>query len=236
MEERISSIAREMLSNNLEISVLDIGPGYKDYFRSIPSGQIKRDIVEYDSDIIKWQVGIGCKNVFNWNLNNLDQCYLDQTYDLIILIEVLEHVENPGYVLSWLLKRLKTNGKIVITVPTRYSEKLMFCLNSDYNKYTLFPHVNFFNKAMLKNAVRFSGGQILAFKTINFGYLVYHSLLHSCHFNHNVSDGRIEGRVVHILHDVIVNGISRLARLFNCKSSIIGRNYFLILTSSQNNG
>jgi SAM-dependent methyltransferase len=45
----------------------------------------------------------------------------DKTYDLIVLGEVLEHVNNPGLLLDEMAKVLDPGGRIVVTVPNAYN-------------------------------------------------------------------------------------------------------------------
>lgn len=45
----------------------------------------------------------------------------DSTFDLIILGEVLEHVNNPGLLLAEMAKVLRPGGRVVVTVPNAFN-------------------------------------------------------------------------------------------------------------------
>ena len=45
----------------------------------------------------------------------------DSTFDLIVLGEVLEHVNNPGLLLDEMAKVLRPGGRVVVTVPNAYN-------------------------------------------------------------------------------------------------------------------
>lgn len=64
----------------------------------------KRDDIKSDYNI----------NIFDKNLNNV----VTQKFDLIFLVEVLEHTEKPWEVEKIIKTLLKPNGKLVITVPS----------------------------------------------------------------------------------------------------------------------
>ncbi|MCW8914463.1 MAG: class I SAM-dependent methyltransferase [Magnetovibrio sp.] len=48
---------------------------------------------------------------------NCEDAKLDQTFDLIVMADVLEHVNNPGLALTNMLNHLDSGGQIVITTP-----------------------------------------------------------------------------------------------------------------------
>ncbi|MBU1196110.1 MAG: methyltransferase domain-containing protein [Proteobacteria bacterium] len=58
----------------------------------------------------------------------------DSELDMILMAEVMEHLENPGMVLSECHRILKADGKIVITTPFMY---MIHAHPHDYQRWTL---------------------------------------------------------------------------------------------------
>lgn len=231
VEYLINSIASKHLSNNSNPYILDIGPGFKNYLSKF-NDSIERDIIEFDEDIIKFQkTTTNVNNVFKVDLSE-DQVssQIKQRYDVILMIEVLEHIVNPAKILSEIKQLLKPGGILLLTVPTRFSERIMFKLNENYNKNTLFPHVNFFNKSGLEELLKFSGFKIKKSKQVNFHYLLFHIFLHYFTGDHNVSDGSISSNKLNYLHDLIINPIRKVKTITNQPYSLLGRNYFIQAT------
>lgn len=48
---------------------------------------------------------------------NMETCLFDNTFDVIIAGDVIEHVNNQGLFLSNIYKHLRPNGKLIITTP-----------------------------------------------------------------------------------------------------------------------
>lgn len=231
VEHLINSIASQYLSNTKNVNILDIGPGYKNYLSEF-GDSIERDVIEFDEDIIKFQLAeTKVNNVFKVDLSE-DQVsnQIKQRYDIILMIEVLEHVVNPVTILTEIKQLLKPGGILLLTVPTRFSERIMFRINKNYNKNTLFPHVNFFNKNGLEELLKFSGFIVLISKQVNFHYFLFHVILHYLTGDHNISDGSISSRKLNELHDFIVNPIRKVKIITNKPYSILGRNYFIKAT------
>lgn len=68
----------------------------------------------------------------------------NRKYDLIICSEVLEHIYNYKNLLLQLYTLLTDNGVLVITVPTRFSEKLFSLITRDWLRNS--EHINIFSK------------------------------------------------------------------------------------------
>jgi 2-polyprenyl-3-methyl-5-hydroxy-6-metoxy-1,4-benzoquinol methylase len=205
-------------------SVLDVGPGFKNYFAQYPD--VKRDIIEGDKEVIQFQEELGVRNVFQIDLNGSYEDSISEKYDLIVLFEVLEHLEDPVITLMRLKRLLNPGGTIMLSVPTAYSEKIMFKLNNKYNKDTLFPHVNFFTKKAILSLMKVIDCDVLLFHTINLNYLVYHIFLHLFKLNHDVSTGKVDSLASKIAHFIMV----RLSQKYLYRGNWwFGRNYFLAI-------
>ena len=70
------------------------------------------------------QFGVG-------DINNLS--FKDNSYDVVICSEVLEHVEDPEIALKELVRVLKTGGKLAVSVPRFFPEWLCWKISDEYS-------------------------------------------------------------------------------------------------------
>lgn len=122
MDKRIQLILKEIRPSD---SILDIGCVNHDlisirkgnwlhgYLCKISSNVLGIDIEE---DSINQMKATGY-NVLFANCEKLD---LDQTFDVIIAGEVIEHLSNPGLFLEGVKRHLKPTGKFILSVPNAY--------------------------------------------------------------------------------------------------------------------
>lgn len=74
--------------------------------------------------------------------------FADESFDVAIMSEVLEHLVEPGQALTEVYRILKKNGKLVVSVP--YKEKISYYLCIHCNKMTpTHAHIHSFNKEKL---------------------------------------------------------------------------------------
>lgn len=103
----ISKIAK------LDWKILDFGAGTGELVSSLKNIDYDIDGVEYSSNaIVEAQQRYGLKLIPS--LGGLDS---DKKYDLIVAIEVIEHLTNPIEVIGSLYARLKPGGIIYFTTP-----------------------------------------------------------------------------------------------------------------------
>lgn len=69
--------------------------------------------LDLDGDEVQAAVGLG----FNIHVGNCESVDLNETFDLIVLADVLEHVDNPTLAMANILRHLSPGGKIVLTTP-----------------------------------------------------------------------------------------------------------------------
>tara|TARA_Y100000591_G_C21817177_1_gene691429 strand:+ start:1216 stop:1788 length:573 start_codon:yes stop_codon:yes gene_type:complete len=70
------------------------------------------DILEVDSYFVE-QIKLDFKNIVNYS--NLDK--IDKKYDLIVMLDVLEHIDNTELFLNKINDILADNGSLIISVP-----------------------------------------------------------------------------------------------------------------------
>lgn len=145
--KRRSDILVEFLLSNLEkrtqISVLDYGCG---------NGPILKSIRNYFDSVILSGADLGEKPrceiesiQAGTKYVNLLESRIDESYDLVSLIHVLEHLENPRVTLSNLVQHLNLNGYLLIQVP-----------NTSQNPFDMqiIDHISHFSTKSLFNIVK----------------------------------------------------------------------------------
>lgn len=76
----------------------------------------------------------------------------DNTFDAIVCSEVLEHLDNYPAVISEMKRVLKSNGKLAITIPHAWPERICWKLAPPPNGYPFEPggHIRIFDDVHLK--------------------------------------------------------------------------------------
>lgn len=75
---------------------------------------------DFDQDGIDILVSHGSKNLFQADLEKLDDVNLDKTFDIIIAGEMIEHLNNPGLFLEGIKRFMKSETQLVITTINAY--------------------------------------------------------------------------------------------------------------------
>ena len=104
-----SFLERESIKIKPNEKVLDVGAGwcaYKQYFSH----------AKYESTDVSWNhPKLKCPHSFLANADNIP--VKDNTYDVIVNTQVLEHVEYPQKVINEFFRILKPGGKLLLTAP-----------------------------------------------------------------------------------------------------------------------
>lgn len=81
--------------------------------------------VDLDPEVIAYarQRNSGLNNVFFYTVEEFESYRMQ--FDYILLLAVIEHFDNPEEILSKLKKRLKFQGKIIVTTPTHFGNTLL---------------------------------------------------------------------------------------------------------------
>jgi SAM-dependent methyltransferase len=82
--------------------------------------------------------------------------FADATFDRIIAAEVLEHIPDDQTALAELARVLKPGGRIAVTVPARFPERINWALDSEYHD---FPggHIRIYSQAVLEDRLTAAG-------------------------------------------------------------------------------
>lgn len=114
----------------------------------------KVDIVEIDEESGKDAKKYAVNALVGAEKGNIEAYYwmeLDEKYDYIIFADVLEHLVNPDEVLKHCCKKIKDNGKIIVSVPNIAHNSVIIDLINDKFNYNLTgildnTHLRFFTR------------------------------------------------------------------------------------------
>ncbi len=114
---------KRLFKDNGDFSILDVGPGHG-FFSFLVKKEFpeykKIDIIDISETSLKMtQTIIGYdQDKINYYLNDIFEYEDSNSYDFIVLGEVLEHLDDPMGILVKLSKLLKKDGLLWITTPT----------------------------------------------------------------------------------------------------------------------
>jgi len=124
--------------------------------------------VYYGVDINKNQIselndkGIKAKQA---DLNKNELPFKNEKFDFVLLLDILEHVVNPQKLLLDAKKRLKEDGKIIVSLPNDYHilNKIRFVLNKHITQDPFAPygHLHYFPIKSGEKFLRNNGFEIL---------------------------------------------------------------------------
>lgn len=153
-------ILKKYLSNlSKDAKIIDIGCGTGGNIQLL--NKYYDNVTGFDNNeiAIKYCQDKGLKNLVRGELPDLNMIE-DNSIDLILLFDVLEHVENDNFSLSVLKNKLKTGGYILLTVPA------FSFLWSQHDED--FHHKRRYNLKQIKKML-----ESLSFKTIKSSYLYF---------------------------------------------------------------
>lgn len=81
---------------------------------------------DYDQEGLEIFERTGEKNIFWADLEHLDEVDLNETFDVIIAGEMIEHLSNPGLFLRGIRRFMNADTKLVITTINAYSGMRFF--------------------------------------------------------------------------------------------------------------
>lgn len=86
-------------------------------------GEIAKELYgfDFDQEGIDLLANAGVKNLYRADLENLDAVDLDETFDVIIAGEMIEHLSNPGLFLRGIKRFMNKDTSLVITTINAYS-------------------------------------------------------------------------------------------------------------------
>lgn len=84
--------------------------------------EIASDLYGFDADAegVAILEANGCNKLFVADLENLDEVEIDETFDIIIAGEMIEHLNNPGLFLNGIKRFMSADTELVITTINAY--------------------------------------------------------------------------------------------------------------------
>ncbi len=101
--------------------LLDIGCGYNHKFLSTIEPYIAKGVgIDFKVPEIRTDKLITIQKTLN---NKLP--FDDKVFDMVTMLAVLEHLDKPINICSEIMRILKHNGKLVLTVPSKFSKPIL---------------------------------------------------------------------------------------------------------------
>lgn len=151
-------LINKFAKNKSSTSILDIGCYTGSFLLSLPEYFSKFGI-EASAEARKLA---GSKNITIVG-NDLYSINTALKFDVIVLMDVIEHIDNPGAYINQIKKLLNENGEIIVTTGNYDSATFKFYKNTFwYAKYL--EHISFIGESWLNKFAMHNGYEILIFK------------------------------------------------------------------------
>lgn len=98
-----------------------------------------------------------------------DPSEVDETFEAIVIDNVLEHVENPRTVVEQAVSSLDENGIVIVIVPSRRDLRRLHPQWNESNFWVPNVHINFFRLKDLERLYSVTGLQMKPFPPTSFG-------------------------------------------------------------------
>lgn len=148
-------------------AVIDIGAGRGSLVRDV--GSPSRMVVGIEPDAsLSNQAAItigSTPNAFLCRADGLTLPFVTGAFDAALMIEVLEHIPDPGGVLDEVRRVLRPGGRLCVAVPTWYTERILNRLHPRYSQNA--AHVNVFRPEELREALARRGLEVIHMETRN---------------------------------------------------------------------
>lgn len=82
--------------------------------------------IDYDERGLEILRDHGCEDLFRADLEDLEALQLDETFDVIVAGEMIEHLNNPGLFLTGIKRFMNPSTKLVITTVNAYCAMRFF--------------------------------------------------------------------------------------------------------------
>jgi len=162
--DRIYNVCKSLLGNLNKKKIYDVGFGFGQgliYYKAkglICSG------IEPSSEAVEYVKQNGIDNVFLGNIEGENTYQNKSKQDIVLLINVLEHLRNPAEVLTKIKNNLlNKEGVLVIDVPNEFNA-FQEVANTEFNleEWWVTPpsHINYFSVQSLVNLLEQSGYEV----------------------------------------------------------------------------
>jgi len=100
-----------------------------------------------------------------------DALEIDQQFDLIVMIAIVEHIWNQKFLIEQLVRLLTSDGKIIITTPTPFGNDIVHTAGAKiglFAKSAVDDHVVIYNRRRFENLANEFDLTILEYKRFQF--------------------------------------------------------------------
>lgn len=164
-----------------DASILDVGCGdgfHLGLFQRYGKKSWKVEGIDVDKRAVEAARRLG----FNVHLGNVEEIDLPgNSYDLVFMIQTIEHVDKPNDILAGIYRLLKKNGRLVIITDNTGSVDFKLFKGSYWGGYHFPRHLNLFNKHSLSMLGQNAGFQVENIRTIvspvNWVYSIHNMLV-----------------------------------------------------------
>lgn len=234
----IERLIKDSLKDFTGSRILDLGPGYSGFsrFSARVIGATSITFLDNNAEVLAYQkdrtLAEGIQAELVPGLITAESiAALAGQFDLIHCQEVLEHLVDADAVLAMLATKLRDRGRIIITVPTASSERIIRFINPDYMKDERFGHVRQFTMEGLRRILTKAGLEPSVLIPAQPHYFLGHLWLFGTRAPMDGATGRVSGAGVRQrIFSLIVRSTARLFSLTGVRfwSRLFPRNYFAI--------
>lgn len=166
-KEMIAKLLEKHLSGIEAANLLDVGSGVGRYgvhsakivnAKSATCVDVSEEALSIQADYYS-EAGVRFNKVV-MDIEHWDQSSFCEKYDVVLCIEVLEHLHDPSSILKKIFPLMKDGGTIIITTPAGVSEKIYKVLNPAYMRDVPYGHVQMFTLKELVSIVKKCGFQV----------------------------------------------------------------------------
>jgi len=161
LEKRFKKLAKIILKFKNKGKLLDIGAGFG-LLTSVIYRLGNFNIAVVEPECKPYFLKNIPKKIFKKNLEDFLKIN-NEKFDLILLMDILEHLKNPKKSLLQIRKILKDNGVLVIQLPNYKSLMAKICKN--WSWWMIEDHKYFFSPKSIKKLIKKAGFQLTFFKT-----------------------------------------------------------------------
>ena len=241
----IDNLIRQHLEGFSARRILDVGPGYSAFSRTaaVTTGAEEITYLDFDQKVLAWQLeearSAGIRAVaVTLRLDETGLADLPGPFDIIHCQEVLEHLPNAPAVAAALRQQLSESGRMIITVPSRLSERWLKFLNPAYMKDEPFGHVNQYDRRGLLKLLTDAGLTPIVVIPTQPQYFIAHTWFYGSRMQSEPSSGKV---LTGGVRGAIFSRLIRGSRWFFEKTGpsfwggLLPRNYFVVAIIDKHN-
>ncbi len=234
----IERLIQDYLKDFAGSRILDLGPGYSDFsrFSARVIGASSITFLDNNAEVLAYQkertLTEGIQSELVPGLITAESiAALAGPFDVIHCQEVLEHLVDAESVLAMLATKLSDRGRMIITVPSASSERIIRFINPGYMKDEQLGHVRQFTMEGLRRILKKAGLEPCVLIPVQPHYFLGHLWLFGTRAPMDGATGLVSGAGLRQrIFSLIVRSTARLFSLTGIRlwSRLFPRNYFAI--------